>query len=593
MTNDHEVRRDWRKELRAGATLATIGAAAAAIDVAYAGRAGAHWSLPTFWIAQMLLFAAGLYGVIRHGGSERFTVAVIVLVALGTYLAKVSYSPIRFSFPDELQHLRSLEDLLAHRHLFYPNPSLSISPDFPGLEIVTDAVVTTTGLSPFVAGLVVAVFAHIMLSVAVYCLFRAMPLSVTIAGVATMIFATEPHFEYFDAIFAYQTLALPLFCLSLLGAIKLHQSRARRSQLQWAAVSAVGAAALLFTHHVTMLALLIVLAVLAVFAARAGSWLPAVLTLAYAAGTAVWFTTGAHGTLQYLGQPVYENLLAALPGHVAAKTVGSPISTPTADRVLAYAGVLCTLALLVIGWARTLRNWSGVSVAARAFALAALAYPVVLVVRLFAGDSSELAGRALTFALIVVAATIAPSLTHQSRWTRAVRRPLIIAVVTLMAAGGIATGWPPFWERIPGPFKIASFESGVDRQNVAVTSWAQTHLRANNRFASDFDIDALMGSIGRQDAELAAAEIFYSPRFTPSIWQQISSQEIRMFVIDRRMEFQRPADGSYFAFTPPQLAGAGRLPPASVQKFADSPRLSRVYDGGDITVYVVVGSRVT
>jgi hypothetical protein len=141
------TRRDLRfPELGIGTILALIGVGGAAIEVAYAGRAGASWAEPTFWAGQLLLYAAGAYGVTRRGGSDRSTLLVILFVAIATYLTKVSYSPLRFTYADEFQHLRALDTILTHHHLFYPNPSLPVSPAFPGLEIVTDAVISITGL---------------------------------------------------------------------------------------------------------------------------------------------------------------------------------------------------------------------------------------------------------------------------------------------------------------------------------------------------------------------------------------------------------------------------------------------------------------
>jgi hypothetical protein len=535
----------------------------------------------------------GAYGVTRRGGRETSVVAVLLAVALGTYLTKISYSPIQFTYPDELQHVRTLNTLLTHRHLFHANPSLPVSPFFPGLEIITDAVMSMTGLSTFAAGLVVAGFSHVVLTVVMYAVFRAIPMKSPAAGLATMVFATEPHFEYFDAIFGYQSVALPLLCLSLLGAIKLSQTASRHDHWRWGAVSVFSAAALLFTHHVSMLVLLILLAILAVVTAPKGSWRCTALLLICTLGTAAWFATGAHGTINYLFQPISENLLSALPGHSTGPTThGSPAAAPTSDRAVAYLTVLTTLALLLLGWIRVLRSWSTVGAATRMFAVAAVAYPIVLAVRLFAGDSSELAGRALTFVLVAVAATIAPVLARHLRQRNWLAAPLIAAVIAFLAAGGIATGWPPWYERIPGPFKIDSFESGVDRQNLDVAAWAGSHLRPNNHVASDFDTGWLIDTIGNQETRLAVANIFYARRFTPAIWRQIRSDEIHVFVVDRRMQYEQPAAGGYFALTPAGLP-AGALPRSGIEKFSDSRRLSRIYDSGAMAVYILSGAHVT
>ena len=239
--------------------LAGIAVGAAAVEIAYAGRAGTRWGVPLYWSGEVLLYGTAAAGALRRRMADGALFLLMIALGVATFLIKVAYSPVQFTFVDEFQHWRSLMALLGSHHLFHPNPSLPVSPDFPGLEIATSAVIYTTGLSPFAAGLLVTGFAHVLLSGAVYVLCRAVLHSPRLAAVATIVFATEPHFQYFDAIFGYQTVALPLMIISLIAGVKLLEDRRQTHRASWLVAGSLSAGALLFTHHLTMFALLLVL----------------------------------------------------------------------------------------------------------------------------------------------------------------------------------------------------------------------------------------------------------------------------------------------------------------------------------------------
>ena len=163
------------------------------------------------------------------GRWERLGLVLGVTAAL--YAVKYLYSPLAFKFPDELQHWRSATDIRTTHHLFTANASLPISPQFPGLEELTTALSSLTGLSVVSAGLLVAGIARLLLMLGLFELFRRVagpvgahrtararaPRRLTaatgperVAGFAALLYATSMHFQSFDAMFIYQALAIPL-----------------------------------------------------------------------------------------------------------------------------------------------------------------------------------------------------------------------------------------------------------------------------------------------------------------------------------------------------------------------------------------------
>ena len=573
-----------------------------AVELAYAGRAGTGWGSPVYWTGELLLYGAAAYAVARRQASRAATLSVLLTLGLCTFVIKVAYSPLHFSFPDEFQHWRTLSDILRTHHLFHPNPALPVSPSYPGLEIATSAVVATTGLSVFVSGLAVSGFAHVLLIVLVFWVFRRVGASVRISGLAALVFATEPHFQYFDEIFAYQTVALPLFAFALLAGLTLTgPPRVSRNPGWWTA-GVVAVAAVVVTHHVTTLALLFMLCAVAISGAIRWRLAPLLFAAASVSMAAAWMATKARGTFSYLAHPLEVDVLSAFTtggGTSNAKGSGVP---PLPDRILAYATVVVTLCLLGLGWReiwsrrrplravpeerfgpRSRAGWS-------AMALAALAYPFTLGVRLFAADGSELAGRALTFALVPVAAFVAMVLLVRRTRSRWVEVAGVVATVLLLTAGGLVTGWPPWWERLPSTFRPASFERGIDPENIAAAVWAGSHLPAGQGVGGDFVATSLMGTYGRLIAVRNVAPLFYAREFRRIDASTVQSESIQYLAVDRRMTASLPAVGGYFADNPPALMRK-RMPRRALDKFDRIPGIDRIYDNGSIVVYDLRGSR--
>ena len=115
--------------------------------------------------------------------------------------------------------------MLQSGKLFTVNYLLPVSPRYPGLEEVTAALSSVTGLSVFVTGLIIAGVAHLLFVSVLYLLFREVSGSHRVGGVAVLYYASNPLFTSFDSMFVYQTLALAFFALTLLTAWRLPRGR--------------------------------------------------------------------------------------------------------------------------------------------------------------------------------------------------------------------------------------------------------------------------------------------------------------------------------------------------------------------------------
>jgi hypothetical protein len=158
--------------------------------------------------------------------------------------------------------------------------------------------------------------------------------------------------------------------------------------------------------------------------------------------------------------------------------------------------------------------------------------------------------------------------------------------VLLLIFNGLANGWPPYWERLPGPYQVAGDERSVDSLEIDSAQWAAANLGPDNTFATDNGDSTVIGSYGDQNPTSNIAYLYTSRTLTASDIQQAADQQIRYVLVDLRLSQALPASGAYFPGNDPGNY-TRPLPLADLSKFEHIPDVARIYDSGDIVIYHV------
>jgi len=564
-----------------------------------------------YWLGQLLILtpvAARLLSRRALVASE--TVTLVVVLTVAEYLVKVCYSPAAFTYADELMHWRTATDIAATGKLFTANNLLPISPYYPGLEEVTSALASVTGLSIFISGLIVAGVAHLLFVCVLFVLFHYVSGSHRVAGVALLLYSSESLFQSFDSMFVYQTLALPFLGLTVLATYRLAAPQAAGHRAGWFTLAVLSASATVVTHHVTSYLLVATLEVITLGALlardrRLVAW-ASILALVSAVAFAAWIVFVAPSTVGYL-QPVAEGAWQSFRALLSGGQPGAPppasaANGPLENQALSAAAVLIMSVLVPVGWWQVWRRYRHQPWMV-ALAIGAVSWYVVVAVRLFVADGSELAGRASTFVFLpagFIAALAVIRLTDNSlRWPviRADlrrRAPVVVAVAVVAALAlvlnGLVNGWPPYWERLPGPYQVAGAERSVGPEQVASADWALAVLGPGNRFATDEGDLPVLGSYGDQNTVGDDGYLYTSSAFTPAAAQQVQAQSIGYVLVDRRLSEMLPASGQYFPVDPNVGKYTRPLPLADLTKFDHVPGVARIYDSGNIVIYDLKGS---
>jgi hypothetical protein len=588
----------------------TMAAGLLLVGVADAGgwhRAG--WAVPLFYPSLALVSAAPTFRLLAGGARRGERVTLVLLLALALYLVKVMHEPTMFTFHDELGHWRTTSDILTSKHLFGANPIVGAYAYYPGIELVTAALVSLTGLSIFHAALVVVGAARLVLAGSVFWFMEDVLGSAWLAGIAALGYMANPNFLFFDAQFAYESLAIPLAAAAFWLIARAARARGRAV---WAPAVLGGlvAVAVVPTHHMTSYAVVVFFGAWAAASIVAMRGEDGTLGRKLAAGAVLLLVLVVDWNRGVAGAATYQEL-GAIPGKVIsglhALTLGNPggkhlfqasagqAAEPRWGQALGFASVALVLLALPVGlWA--LRKLARRSPLVLVLCVAAIAYPVSLVPRL-TQSGTETSDRAAEFLFFGVAAVAAAgqqylrTSSHRAGPLRSllIRTPITLAM-TVVFVGGFIVSWAP-WSRLPGPFIPAAGEQSISQQGVAAATWARRHLPANSRLATDETDAVLMGSYGGLAPQqgvidgLPVPTLFFARSFDSDSRRIIAADELRYIVVDNRLSGVRPLRGFYFESDEPGAYAHFRpLPLSALRKF-DRPPLGRIYDNGSITIY--------
>jgi hypothetical protein len=570
------------------------------------------WSGELYWLGLLTIFLACSLPLVRGGPTRGQRVALLVLLTFGLYLVKVLYSPLLFDFPDELQHFRTTEDILQTGGLFQSNPILPASAFYPGMESITQALSSIGGLSLFHAGVLVVGAARVLLALVLYLLFEQTIGSGRGAGIATLVYIGNPSFMYFDAQFAYESVALPLavFALYAAGRRLLGQNRLGPG-LSLGVVLAVGAVAI--THHFTAQLLALFLAFWCLTRLVVG-WLtrarPTFTTprpgLAGAAMLAVvaalgWIAYMATIAATYLGPHFVvgaeELVRMVAAGEQAGRTLfkDSRGGAPLLYQLTGYASTLLVVIGLPLGAIVVWRRYRA-NAAALALTAVGLLYPMVLPLRLVP-DGVATAGRLPEFLYLGIGLTLGVLVIHVWPSTH-IAWPTTLgltACAMVLLAGGDIVGWGPPG-RLPGPFVPADESRSVDARSLGSADWMRTRLGPNEVLATDQMNGLVMGSYGDQqlawgiDKQLAVSPVFFAADIGPFQQSVLRRAGVQFVLIDERLSEGLPVTGYYYDTLEPDVYQHTRpLDLATLTKFDRWDGASRVLDDGAIWIYDIRG----
>jgi hypothetical protein len=553
-----------------------------------------------FWIGLVMLIVPVAVRLASAEVVRNERIALVVLLGMAFYLVKVMHSPVAFTFPDELSHLRNVREVLETHHLFGENPVQPVTALYPGLPIVTGTLVSLSDFSTFSAGILVIGAARLVLFLALYLLFERLSDSARVAGLATLLYMTNPNFLYWTAEYAYESLALPLAIVVLFVVVRRETTRGY-DRVAWTIIALLGLLGVVTTHHMTSYVLTGLLWLITVFSIgrsrgkQRGPWDLAFIALS---ATVAWLIFVAHFTINDLS-PVLGGAVRAILDVAAReeasrqlfKSASTGYVAPLWERLTAISSVGLVALGLPFGTFEIWRRHRNSVVALVLTAVALTYFPVQLLRLTSAGW--EVANRSSEFLFVGISFVLALATVKfwLSRWPGAISNLLHAGFVVTLFCGGLVAGWPPK-ARLPRPYIVAANRHLVEPQGVAVAKWTLDSLGPGHRVAADRSSAKLLGAYGGQHpftgSKHGIEAMFFSDNVGPSQRNIIRKTGVQYIVSDRRLTSWDHMIGLYFFNRENSPSWELEFIETNISaKFDGQKDVSRILDSGHIAVYDV------
>ncbi|TBY70831.1 hypothetical protein E0H46_07605 [Rhizobium leguminosarum bv. viciae] len=587
---------------------------------ANASRLGEGWAVPTFYCAIAVIFLPAAARIIHPRASRLERLALIVIVTSALFVVRVIRAPVAFIDHDEFLHWATVNDILEAGRLFLPNPLLPVSPLYPGLELITSALVNLSGLSVFAAGLIVLATARMMLMLALFLLFEKITDSARIASIACLIYMGSSTFLLFDVHYSYESLAIPMLAAVLLASESRRMEPSDAAGWPTVVATVVLILALAATHHLTSYfctALLCGTAVMECLRQGASAMQKrrAILLASIAVIAPVaWSKIVGNLTGSYI-LPVLEGGI-----HEVAQLVSSSTSTrklfmsdtgalaPAWQRYLTMAGVALICLGLLTGFLRSLvfngqhrnasilwpptrwRLWR--SSLLQILVLVTLAYPVSIIFRL-TRSGWEIGNRigSLSFlgVAIVVAVAVAAFWHGTSRgWLRATA--LAAAATTVLIAGVISSEGPRIL--VPAGYEVSADSSSIEPMGISAARWTRRWL-GGQHFAADRINRLLLSTYGRQRVSTTlesgqdTSMAITAADLGPMERKLLIDSGVGFVMVDLRLTTGLPGVGVYFDGGAQDRNHTVPLQSSSLLKFNSEPDVDRTFDNGFMVIFDV------
>lgn len=557
-----------------------------------------------FLLGLLFIFVPNLARLLSPAPSRLERICLLCGLGMSLYLLRFMTSPLRFSEYDEFLNWRTADDILRTGHLFSENPMLPVGPYYPGLQIVTNAVSTISGLHTFQAAVLVISAARLLMILSLFLLYEQLTNSSRMSGIATIIYMVNPHFLFFDSIFSYESLALPL--ATFMFYILIRYQTANKGY-HWAIfIACFVLLVVTITHHMTDYVfdgLLILWAVISLFQASSRNMRRNLVTIAHFGvllSLAYAFLLKGNPVWQYLST-YFGSALNEL-GHIIAGTsTARPLfinptggQTPVWDKLLMTASVAVVALGLPFGllslWQQHRHDALSVMLGITSFA-----YPVTQVFR-FTDFGSDITDRSAAFLFLSIAYVLTILITHfwPTRKLSWKATSLVTCAISVVFLGGVILDAGPGWRSLPGPYEVVADERSIEPEGIQAAIWSLAYLGPDQRVATDRINQIVMSTFGDQNIVTSQADhvdispVFFSSQFDTEDVAILQSGRIRYLVVDLRLSTSLPLQGFYYEnFESGAYHHTSPMSRVALTKFNTIPQINRLFDSGNIVIYAV------
>jgi hypothetical protein len=577
--------------------------------IGYQGRTTGAASAALWYVTLALIFTPSAALITSGILSDRARVWFSVYMSLALLATRFVLYPDQFVYHDELINYRVLLSIENTGHLFAPNTLLPVTAEYPGMEVASSAVHSLTGLSLHSSGIAILIAARIIMTVALVRIIQRVTGSIRVASLAALIYATNPQYVFFNSQFSYQSLALPMcfFCAYIFTTMR---NREKPTILAPTAAVVVAIAA---THHLTSLALVVVLWVWYLctrITSRPVRQLFPLATISLVI-VAAWAWLARSAIVPYIieiGHHSFTSIVELTDQKSNHKffTDSAGDRNPLWQVALSATSVLVLMSALIPAlWLAVIKRRLLSAPTMVLFAMAAV-YPIVPAGHL-TNATAEVSDRASGFVFVGLGYLMAtwwfrdvPFHRHArtARFTVARRTWLLVAGLTVCFAGGTVIGSGPDWLYGPGRYLVSADNRSVDQLALQAARWEGQNIPASSRVYTDRVNGLLAAVYGNQHVltslgdgikqGLVSVILLSDP--TPADIQIACQAHVEFLIADQRLASTLPHIGVYVD-NGEYLSGLRTAPAplSALRKFDNVVGADLIFNNGAIRVYDLRG----
>ncbi len=551
-----------------------------------------------FWAGELVFLTPALVRLLKRGTARRDRLVLLVAVAVFGAIPKYLRDPSFPIFHDELIHSREASAVLATGKPFQPSPLIGVIQFFPGLHTLAASLAAMSGARLFVIEVTLLVVLRILLLIGMFVLVERITRSSQLGALAAFFYAANPSFLYFDAQFAYESLAIVLI-VWVLAAVAALQTDNRGRAWGWTFLAAIVGCACVVTHHIStysLCAVLVVVAALSLVAARRGTLSrPAARLSTLVAGTVVaaslgWALLVASGVTAYLAPSILGGIsqMARLIQHEQqSRVLFAKSFNPSYERDAAFAGPV--LALIAAGYAilRAPRGWIRSPIGTALLVLGLAYFAAIPFIYTQAGN--EGARRSWGYSYIGVSLLLAlAARTFSSAPARPLARSLCAVVFAVVLVGNVSATLNS-WYRFPGPVSSQSDVRLATPELRAAARWFRGSEGGGQNVVTDVPSSPTFAFFGdafpsTPSNMFPAWDLFLSADPPPpKLASQMATSHVDYVVINRLI----PNRLTYYVTYDVSRGAKERAAPGSLHKFDQVRWSSKLYASNHIAIYRV------
>lgn len=582
----------------------------------YASRMDVAWGAPIFWSALFLLAAPIAFRLVGPGVHRMERIALLLLLAECSYAINLLFSPTRLSHFDEMLHWITAADIVRTRELFSENTLLPISPLYPGLEILTTGLANLSQMPLFGTMIVILVVLRGLLITVLFLLYEKISGSAWLAAVGCLFFMGNSSYVLFDALFAYESLAIVLLGLVLFTSMedRTAQHVGRRPSILVVLITA----ALAVTHHVTGAVAAMLLAWVAVLKilSRHSGWerrSAAVIAAIAVIMMVAWSFRIGNPVVNYLGPVLQAGIKGAFHSATGAKqtreafVAADGTHMPLALQWLGIASVAIIAAGLATGFMRSLAlgserhergMWFTLLNSTRCrwvnhhgilLTLLTLGWPLSIILRLTPGGW-EIGNRMGPYVFFGVGFVVAVAITRcRNKLCHASAAAAVACAVTVVYVGGVVTGWGV--DAAGTHYKVEADAASIEPMGIDAAIWTREWLGPHNRFVTDRINQLLIAAYGDQTTVTTLAGdddpsyLFVWPDVSAGTVATLKIDDVDYMLTDLRITTARPVLGIYFNPGEDEFVHAHPPLSSALLKYDSQPLVGRLFDNGYEVIY--------